>query len=76
VDTGGRLVVAKVIEKIPADPADFAAHRKDIMQEMRQQRAQQDRALFEDSVVSKLQSEGKLKYHTDVLNRLLARYRS
>ncbi len=76
VVTGGRLVVAKVIEKIPADPAQFAAHRQEIVQDLRQKRSQEQNALFEDSVVARLTSEGKLKYHKAVLDRLLARYRS
>jgi peptidyl-prolyl cis-trans isomerase D len=68
--------IVKVTGKTPADPVQFAAQREKIIQELREQHAQRDNQLFEDSVMTKLISEGKLKYHKEVMDRILERQRS
>jgi hypothetical protein len=65
-----------VTGKTPADPVQFAAQREKIVQELREQHAQRDNQLFEDSVMTKLINEGKLKYHKEVMDRILERQRS
>ena len=68
--------IVKVTGKTPADPVQFAAQREKIVQELREQHAQRDNQLFEDSVMTKLINEGKLKYHKEVMDRILERQRS
>jgi peptidyl-prolyl cis-trans isomerase D len=68
--------IVKVTGKTPADPVQFAAQREKIFQELREQHAQRDNQLFEDSVMTKLINEGKLKYHKEVMDRILERQRS
>jgi len=76
LNTPEGMVVVKVIAKTPADESQFAAQRERIVEEMKQRRAQEDDALFEDSIVSKLTSEGKVKLHIDVMKRILERHRA
>jgi peptidyl-prolyl cis-trans isomerase D len=76
LDTPEGMVVVKVIAKTPADESQFAAQRERIVEEIKQRRAQDDDALFEDSIVSKLMSEGKIKLHIDVMKRILERHRA
>jgi len=76
LNTPEGMVVVKVIAKTPADESQFAAQRERIVEEMKQRRAQEDGALFEDSIVSKLTNEGKIKLHTDVMKRILDRHRA
>jgi len=70
------MVVVKVIAKTPADESQFAAQRERIVEELKQRQAQEESSLFEDSVVSRLTSEGKIKLHVDVMKRILDRHRA
>lgn len=67
----GQQVVAKVIAKVPADMAGFEAQRETITTQLKQKRAQQRKALFEDSILAKLIKEGKVKKHNDTIKRLM-----
>jgi peptidyl-prolyl cis-trans isomerase D len=76
IQTPGGQVVVKVIAKTPADAAQFAAQQETIIQELKQQHAQEQSQLFGDSVMTKLINEGKLKLHKDVMDRILERQKS
>lgn len=76
IETPAGQVVVKVIAKTPADPAQFAAQQEKIIQELKQQHASEQNELFEDSVMTRLINEGKLKYHKDVMDRILERQKS
>jgi peptidyl-prolyl cis-trans isomerase D len=76
IETPDGQVVVKVIAKTPADAAQFAAQREKIIQELKQKHAQEESQLFADSVMTKLISEGKLKYHKDVMERIVDRQKS
>jgi peptidyl-prolyl cis-trans isomerase D len=69
-------IVAKVIEHVPADPAQLAQQRTAIRDEIKSQRARDRNTLFENGVREALRRQGKLKYHQDVIDRLVAQYRS
>lgn len=76
LQVGDARVVGKVVSRIPADLGELAAQRDSIRQEIKQQRARERNALFEDGIRQQLEKEGKLKINQDVLKRLLAGYRS
>jgi len=69
-------VVAKVIEHVPADMSQLAAERTKIRDQIKSQRARDRNTLFEAGLREALRQQGKLKYHEDVIKRLVAQYRS
>ncbi len=71
-----QTIVAKVLEQIPADPAQLAAQREAIVSQIKGRKAQERLSLFEDSVRTRLVQEGKVKIHQDVVNRIAASYQS
>jgi peptidyl-prolyl cis-trans isomerase D len=69
-------VVAKVIEHVPADMSQLEQARTGIRDEIKSQRARDRSTLFENGVREALRQQGKLKYHDDVIKRLVAQYRT
>lgn len=69
-------IVAKVLEKIPADPAGLEAQRTALRDQIKSQKGQTRNLLFEQGVREALTREGKVKVHQDVVNRLIAGYHS
>jgi peptidyl-prolyl cis-trans isomerase D len=69
-------VVAKTLEKTPADMTKFAADRDKIIEDLKRKKAQERRDLFYDSILAKLIKEGKVKKHNDAIKRLVASYRN
>jgi len=76
VTSGPETVVAKLVDKVEPDMKDFAAQRDSIIQSLKQKQAQERDELFTDSIVNRLQQEGKIKYHKDVFNQILQHYRA
>ena len=70
---GGRAV-AKVVAKIPADLSELPAQTASIRDELRQQKTKDRSAMFEDGLKKRLQEQGKLKIHQDVITRLVQSY--
>lgn len=71
--SGGQMV-GKVIEKIPASPADLAKQADSIRTELRQKKAADRTTLFEEGLKKRLMAEGKLKINQDVLTRIIQNY--
>jgi parvulin-like peptidyl-prolyl isomerase len=69
-------VVAKVVEHIAPDMSKLAADRPTIRDQIKSQKAQQREQLFQAGLKERLIQEGKIKIHQDVINRLIAGYRS
>jgi peptidyl-prolyl cis-trans isomerase D len=69
-------VVAKVVEHIDPDPAKLAAERDKIRDDIKSEKAKQRDQLFEAGLKERLIQEGKIKIHQDVINRIIAGYRS
>ncbi len=69
-------VVAKVVEHIPADPSKLAADRATIRDQIKSEKAKQRDQLFEAGLKDRLIQEGKIKIHQDVINSIIAGYRS
>ena len=76
VSANNQAVVAKVVEQIPADMTKLAAQRDSIIAEIKNRKQQQRMSLFEDAIRSRLEQEGKIKIHKDVIQRLAASYQS
>lgn len=70
---GGRIV-AKVVEKIPADLAGLAAVSGTIRSDLKQQRVRDRIQVFEMGLKKRLEEEGKLKVHEDVVTRVVKNY--
>ncbi|SPE43124.1 PpiC-type peptidyl-prolyl cis-trans isomerase [Candidatus Sulfopaludibacter sp. SbA3] len=69
-------VVAKVMNHIPADMAQFDAERNQIRDDLKSQKARDRVGIFETGVREMLTKQGKLKVNQQVLNRLIANYQS
>jgi peptidyl-prolyl cis-trans isomerase D len=72
-DQGGSIV-AKVIAHVPADMSQLAGSHDAIRDELKNQRARDRNSLFETGVREALRQQGKVKYHQDVIKRLVAQY--
>jgi hypothetical protein len=65
-----------VTEKTPADISKFEASREDMIQTVKQQKAQVQQGLFSDSVVAELEKQGVIKLNNQAIDRLIASYKS
>jgi peptidyl-prolyl cis-trans isomerase D len=72
----GATLVGKVISRTAPDPAGLAAQRSTIRDEIKSQRAKDRAMLFEAGIKDALVKDGKIKIHQDVIDRLVASYRS
>lgn len=76
LNVGTQTVVVKIIERQSADMSKLPEQRDSIVAQLKQSKAGQRQSLLQDSVLSRLIQEGKIKKHQDVINRMLARYRT
>jgi peptidyl-prolyl cis-trans isomerase D len=72
----GKVVLAKVVEKIVADPAKLAASRDDIIGNLKKKKAQERRELFEDGLIAQLVKQKKVKKFPEAIQRLSSTYKS
>lgn len=73
----GKLVLAKVVEKLPADASKLdAAAREDLVVSLKRKKAGERRELFEDGLITQLVKDGKVKKFPDAIQRLGSSYRS
>ena len=76
VPTPEGSVIAKVAAHVPADLSQLAAQRAEIRDQIKGERARQRNTLFEAGLKDDLQKHGKIKYHQDVIDRLVNQYRT
>jgi peptidyl-prolyl cis-trans isomerase D len=74
VPAGGGEAVAKVVSKTPADMSQLPAQQASIRDELKQQKGRDRVQLFEAGLRKRLEQEGKLKVHQDVLSRIVQNY--
>jgi len=67
-------LVARVIARTPANPADLEKQMAGIHAELKQKKASDRSTLFEEGLKKRLTEEGKLKINQAALNRLLQNY--
>lgn len=75
VSGGDSEIVAKVIAHIPADMSKLPEERAKIRDQIKGQKGRDRNALFDAGLRDALIKQGKIKYHNDVISRLLANYR-
>ena len=76
LNTPDGTVIAKVIAHVQPDMAKLAEQRDSIRDDLKSQKARDRNMLFETGVRDALIKEGKVKIHQDVVNRLIANYRT
>jgi peptidyl-prolyl cis-trans isomerase D len=69
-------VVAKLLQHTMPDMSQLPAQRATLRDQIKTQRAKQRDQLFEAGLKDRLVQEGKIKIHQDVINRIIAGYRS
>jgi hypothetical protein len=67
-------MIAKVIARTPANPADLEKQLASIHADLKQKKAADRSTLFEEGLKKRLTEEGKLKINQAALNRLLQNY--
>ena len=68
-------MIAKVLEKLPADMSLLPAQRAGLVAQLRGKKARERNELFAEGVREQLIKEGKLKIHKKVVDQLAATYR-
>jgi peptidyl-prolyl cis-trans isomerase D len=76
INAGSQTVVAKIADRQQADMTKLAQERDAIVLALKGKKTAERQALLRDSVLATLIQQGKIKKHQDVINRLIARYRS
>jgi peptidyl-prolyl cis-trans isomerase D len=74
VSAGGGEVLAKIVSKTPADMSQLPAQQASIREELKQQKVRDRVQIFESGLRKRLEQEGKLKIHQDVLSRIIQNY--
>jgi peptidyl-prolyl cis-trans isomerase D len=69
-------VVAQVVQHTPADMSKLPEQRAAVRDELKGQKARDRNDLFEAGLLDRLTKEGKIKIHEDVIQRLVANYRT
>jgi peptidyl-prolyl cis-trans isomerase D len=67
-------IVGKVVAHVPADMTKMAEQRNAIRDELKQQKARDRNTIFDAGLRDALIKQGKIKYHQDVIKRLIASY--
>jgi peptidyl-prolyl cis-trans isomerase D len=76
INAGSQTVVAKIAGRQEADMAKFAQERGALVLQLKSKRASERQILLRDSILNTLIQQGKVNMHREVINRLIARYRS
>ena len=76
INAGTQTVVAKIVDRQASDMSKFAQERDSIVLALKGKKASERQVLLRDAILSRLIQQGKVKMHRDVINRLIARYRS
>jgi len=76
VDVGNQTIVGKIVDRQAGNVALLAQQRDQIVLELKSKKAQDRQSLFQDSILNQLIKSGKVKKHQDVIDRLVARYKS
>jgi peptidyl-prolyl cis-trans isomerase D len=74
VAVNDRLFICKVTEKLPADPAQLAARRQEMVDQIKGVKARERMDLFQQTLRDRLVKEGKIKIYEDVIKRLAASF--
>jgi hypothetical protein len=75
IPAGDQVILARVLEKQPADLASLAAERESLVLALKRKRASERKELFEDGLLTQLVKEGKVKKYQDTINRVVQNFR-
>jgi peptidyl-prolyl cis-trans isomerase D len=67
-------LIGKVVSHVPPDMSKLAEQRNAIRDDIKSQKARDRNTLFEAGLREALVKQGKIKYHEDVIKRLIASY--
>jgi peptidyl-prolyl cis-trans isomerase D len=76
VSVSGKQLVAKIVSNTPANPADLPAQTSKIEDQLHQQKTRERATFFQQGLRDSLTASGKLKIHQDVIDRIIASYRT
>ena len=76
INAGTLTVVAKIAERQEPDMSKLEQERAALVLALRGKKTAERQVMLRDSILSTLIKQGKVKMHRDVINRLIARYRS
>lgn len=76
VNLGGRYLFARIDSRTEPDPSKLAAQRDELVADVKSRKAKMRKELLDDGILEALSREGKLKIHQDVIDRIVAGYRS
>jgi peptidyl-prolyl cis-trans isomerase D len=71
-----QTVVAKLVDRQEADMSKYPEQRDQIVLQLKGKRATERQSLLQDSILTNLIQHGKVKKHQQVIDRLIAQYRS
>ncbi|HYW43742.1 MAG TPA: peptidyl-prolyl cis-trans isomerase [Bryobacteraceae bacterium] len=69
-------VIGKVVAHLAPDMSKLPEERASIRDELKSQKAQNRYALFQSGITDLLVKQGVIKYHQDVINRLITSYKT
>ncbi len=72
----GRNVIYQVLDKKGPDPAQLAADRTAVLDQLKHKKALAENELFMASILARLKAEGKVKVYPDAIKRMSASLRS
>jgi hypothetical protein len=75
IRSGGGAYFMKIEEKVAADLTQLAAQREMLLNELKNRRARDRRAIFIDGIIQKLIKDKKVKIYEESINRLIGAYR-
>jgi peptidyl-prolyl cis-trans isomerase D len=76
LNASGQTVVAKVVDKQQPDNTAFAMQKGSIVSSLKQKKMEERSNLFQDSILTKLEQQGKVKIYKNVVNQIMQRYRA
>ena len=74
VAVNDRKFICKVTEKLVADPAQLAARRQELTDQLKTAKARERMELFQQNLRDRLVKEGKIKIYEDAIKRLAASF--
>ncbi len=76
VNTPDGALIGKVVEHIPADRSKLASERDKIRDDIKSQKARDRATLFEAGLREAMTKQGTIKVNQNVINNLIAQYRT
>ena len=76
INVGTQSIIGKIAGRQDADMSKLPQERDQIVFQLKSRMAQDRQSLLQDSILTQLIRQGKVKIHQDVIDRLIAQYKS